>query len=813
MGACCAGPAQDGDWDEDELDEVKALIRDRDAAGNPITVALRIEARDLGRPRASLPTNPMFRRDEEQVSLDPFAVVVEERAQQGLGMTATSAGTRDSRPCVAEQIVGRTETKYGTRDPCFESTVNIPYKFEEVQTLTIRFYDEETKIGVLREQGYLGEMCVELAALWAESPYMETIVDVETGVEVGVAVVTATEVKEEAVPEEIVAVFELAHMSDTSRVGRTEPFLTVSRVVDQELVPVAKTQSRLLPQGSRKNPAVLQWPPLHVKVDRLCKGDYSALLVLEVFTKEATTGKHRLIGATQTNLRTLLSQGFKEYELVNDVKREDPLYVRSGVLSVASIQVEQCHSFLDFVRGGFDINLTVAIDFTKSNKPFDSEKSLHYRRSDNRTNEYMAAIQAVGAVMCCYDKDQEFPVYGFGARLPSGQISNCFPCTMMPNNVEVSGLDGIAEVYWSCLKEVDPIEPTHLAHVIRKVSEVARENMEAQTLSYQVLLIITDGAIADKRQTIDAIVAASSLPLSILIVGVGAGADFATMRTLDADDTPLQSSTHEMMQRDIVGFVPFRDYRHLDPDVLARECLREIPRQFTTWTRQNRVKLPDRAPGVTPAILGDAARRKRARTRHLQSDNPDRLPDEQRDGFAQRQEHRQSRANHSLLEGMRGMFGGQHHHHPHGHSSTQPHGDGRAADDTDRHLPHRHRGMGATVSTAGAQSSEDLSHPLLKRTLPDALATTATTDLGSAPSTLAHTKRVTLAPDFVVPDTASPIYGGQQGGRSSSPPGQISGGLLGSSSASPLRERDDKGGSAGVHHHRPPPLEVNLDLL
>ncbi len=47
-------------------------------------------------------------------------------------------------------------------------------------------------------------------------------------------------------------------------------------------------------------------------------------------------------------------------------------------------------------------------------------------------------------------------------------------------------------------------------------------------LGYIVLLIITDGCIMDMDQTKEAIVEASGLPLSLLIVGVG-DADFDAM--------------------------------------------------------------------------------------------------------------------------------------------------------------------------------------------------------------------------------------------------------------------------------------------
>lgn len=50
--------------------------------------------------------------------------------------------------------------------------------------------------------------------------------------------------------------------------------------------------------------------------------------------------------------------------------------------------------------------------------------------------------------------------------------------------------------------------------------EVSQKNQK-----YLILLIITDGIINDMEKTIDQIVRGSSLPVSIIIVGVG-DADF-----------------------------------------------------------------------------------------------------------------------------------------------------------------------------------------------------------------------------------------------------------------------------------------------
>jgi len=54
---------------------------------------------------------------------------------------------------------------------------------------------------------------------------------------------------------------------------------------------------------------------------------------------------------------------------------------------------------------------------------------------------------------------------------------------------------------------------------------------------YYILLILTDGEIHDMRETIDKIVEASHLPLSVIIIGIGEDEKkFSNMVYLDCDD-------------------------------------------------------------------------------------------------------------------------------------------------------------------------------------------------------------------------------------------------------------------------------------
>ena len=91
--------------------------------------------------------------------------------------------------------------------------------------------------------------------------------------------------------------------------------------------------------------------------------------------------------------------------------------------------------------------------------------------------------------------------------------------------------------------------------------------------------------VTDLQETKDALVKASDLPLSILIVGVG-GADFKEMEILDADKGErLESSTGRVASRDIVQFVPLKDVHGVREVSVIQDLLAELPSQFLTYMR------------------------------------------------------------------------------------------------------------------------------------------------------------------------------------------------------------------------------------
>jgi len=118
------------------------------------------------------------------------------------------------------------------------------------------------------------------------------------------------------------------------------------------------------------------------------------------------------------------------------------------------------------------------------------------------------------------------PVYGFGAKpnFPknnSGTVSHCFNCSGDEDQDEVYGLEGIFNIYNYALSKVTLSGPTWFSKVFAKVIFECKKSFKENPDNYCFFMILTDGCIHDMQQTIDLLVEASHLPMSIVIVGVG----------------------------------------------------------------------------------------------------------------------------------------------------------------------------------------------------------------------------------------------------------------------------------------------------
>jgi E3 ubiquitin-protein ligase RGLG len=190
-------------------------------------------------------------------------------------------------------------------------------------------------------------------------------------------------------------------------------------------------------------------------------------------------------------------------------------------------------------------NLIVGVDFTKSNE-WTGKNSFHGRslhHIGDTPNPYEHAISIIGSTLSNFDDDNLIPCYGFGDA--STHDRDVF--SFYPDDRPCNGFPESLKRYRELVPHVRLAGPTSFAPII----EMAMTIVEKSGGQYHVLLIIADGQVTrsvdtdvgrlspQEQMTVDAMVKASELPLSIVLVGVGDG-PWDMMKQFD-DNIPARS--------------------------------------------------------------------------------------------------------------------------------------------------------------------------------------------------------------------------------------------------------------------------------
>jgi hypothetical protein len=473
--------------------------------------------------------------------------------------------------------VGRTEVVANDLNPVFTTVFTVPFFFERTQRFLAVVRDDDGK-GSYDE---LGEAAFQLSHVMGSRGHTAQFKLVGAGSGQGTITVAAREVGNFG-RDTITLAFRGANLKKMDFLSDSDPFFRISNIKPNRALELVY-ESEVI--DDTLNPAWNKTPQL--SVSKLTGRDTAQRCIrFECFDKDVFGQKQ--MGYFDFSLNDLLAAQKDEtgpFTLKSDKgKTYGDIYLLRCVLTHPP-------TFVDYLRGGLQMKLNVALDFTGSNGDPRNPSSLHFM-SPTTPNQYVNAVVSVGDILVDYDVDKLLPTYGFGAQLPTGKTSHCFNVNFQDQPC-VQGVQGILDAYSRCLPCVRLSGPTNFAPVIEHVSAAAARASN----TYTVLLIITDGEITDMDDTVDAIVRADALPLSIVIVGVGA-CDFALMDQLDGDTTRL-SSRGRTARRDLVQFVPFRDFARAPREALAAAVLHELPTQVEEWATLNRIPAPRVDVGTT----------------------------------------------------------------------------------------------------------------------------------------------------------------------------------------------------------------------
>ncbi|CAH1388810.1 unnamed protein product [Nezara viridula] len=481
----------------------------------------------------------------------------------------------------------RTERISNCHDPHFVSKIHMVYRFEEQQPLKFEMYDCDSPSTNLADHDFLGFATCNLAQI-INGGKLEMLLQprekghyLNSNSNLGYIQIMAEELQTNK--DEVTFKFSGHKLDRKDWFGRSDPFLELHKSTESGMYTlVHKTEVIKFNLNPR-------WNVFTLPVRSICNGDYERSIKIVCYDWNRS-GNHSLIGEFYTNLNSLLDEtSSRRFTLVNPEiqAKKKGSYKSSGEIIVEKCDVRRIYSFLDYIKGGTQIFCTFAIDFTGSNGNPSNPDSLHFITEFGQ-NAYEQAIISVGTIIEDYDSDKQFPVLGFGAKLPpDGRVSHEFFVNMHPTNPYCDRVHGVLQAYRSCLRQIQLYGPTNFASVIKHVMKFASTYTDGS--SYFILLILTDGVITDMPQTCKAIVEASNLPISIIIVGIGS-ADFSAMEVLDGDTVALTSGGIRA-SRDIVQFVPFSKVMG-SPNagaLLAREVLAEIPTQFVSFMKSRNI--------------------------------------------------------------------------------------------------------------------------------------------------------------------------------------------------------------------------------
>ncbi len=479
--------------------------------------------------------------------------------------------------------VGRTEQIRDCLDPVFVRQITIKYQFEVRQQLKVEVWDcDDPTTRNLNAQELVGTCELLVADLVRSKTKTLNLANPKIKKN-GTVTLTAEQIKSkfssnvvkfnvvgESFSRSKLMFFKLYRGNSTGAPVAPMPGAPPALSAGPSFVPVYQSEAK-----KGEGAGNVLWNPVKIGAAALMRDQPTWPLRLEILECVAS-GDHRIVENRALTYNDLVDSNFVTSGSYGKVR-------------IKSVEMIRRVSFTEYLMAGTNIMMSLAVDFTASNRSCNNPDSLHCM--DMSRNQYIQAIHSVGGILQMYDSDKNIPVYGFG-----GQIHSISPETYhffaLNGNIfspEVYTIEQVQKLYMQNLTKIMFSGPTNFAPTINNMGEMARFYVSNGMLyNYIVLLIITDGEITDMDDTIDAIVRCSSLPLSIVIVGVGSG-PFDNMEILDADRGKLKSPrSGQFAARDIVQFVPFSRYAS-DPTELAKATLAEIPGQLSEYMSMAKV--------------------------------------------------------------------------------------------------------------------------------------------------------------------------------------------------------------------------------
>mmetsp|Transcript_29284 Transcript_29284/g.67248 ORF Transcript_29284/g.67248 Transcript_29284/m.67248 type:complete len:372 (+) Transcript_29284:94-1209(+) len=312
----------------------------------------------------------------------PFAVVT---------LLASESSGKETR------VLGRTEVAEKTSSPDWVKTFVLDYEIGQEQHFTVSIYDQKNERDEnLQQQTEVGKCNFEVGAILGSAGNIKAKT-IKSGLKAGGLLYASID---ECASDKRTLSLELRGMRlknvETTLFGKSDPFFEISAMRPHT---TGDTWDVVYKSDFIRNTVNPKWDEALVSVDTICRGDLDRPIKISVFDY-SKKGNYKPMGSFETSINGLISSKNtgKSFELrpgiieVCNVKLlefggESKLNIDSGVIqpqkpsyghSGLEITIDKLSmysnksptkkpTFIDYLSGGCQLNLSVAIDFTGSN--------------------------------------------------------------------------------------------------------------------------------------------------------------------------------------------------------------------------------------------------------------------------------------------------------------------------------------------------------------------------------------------------------------------------------------------------------------
>ena len=422
----------------------------------------------------------------------------------------------------SSQLLGRTEVIANATSPDWtKSFVVTDYQLGEEQVVVISLYNDNTTTGRRspKEKSALGSVSFEIGTVIASAG---AVLAKELKNNRGVVALRVEEIDEDHAGQLRLQLrgWKLKNLEGFGLgFNKSDPFFEILRERRDNNSSSNSTWDAVYRSKALDNNLNPIWPELFLDLD-LLGTDINQPFRISVWD-ENKNGKHGLIGSVDVTVQDLLDNvnstvykatstidTTKSFALKNvDGEAGKLLVEKAEVTGVApqpkvdeqsaepkagsfsnALSVENKASstdelklppveptFVNYVAGGCELRVIVAIDCTQSNGNPRDVTSLHYFDDDTSSrNEYEAALHEICSSLSKFDSDQLYPVFGFGAKSKDGTVSHCFP--LCGDEGHAVGVDGILKAYRETIRSgIELSEPRNFGKVIREAGLDAKK--------------------------------------------------------------------------------------------------------------------------------------------------------------------------------------------------------------------------------------------------------------------------------------------------------------------------------------------------